>query len=155
MWLRSGQFVANTWKAAIVRYFCPCLLGTRDERGSALAQPTDGYCNAPMLFLIHDGYYGEVRLNGTKVGLAIHTPAAMGLGNWTFALYLDKNATPEHHEATEKIYSGQSGGVVGRFFGPLIKTACKTASSQWSWNAMVIGIGLAFLEFWMSNTRGY
>ncbi len=116
-WAVRGEYM-ETCNCEVL---CPCLLGARDERGLALARPTDGYCNAPMLFVIHDGYYGQLRLNGTKVGLAIHTPEAMGLGNWTFALYLDEHATPQQREATEKIYSGQSGGAVGRFFGPLIK----------------------------------
>jgi hypothetical protein len=73
-----------------------------------------------MIFQIHDGHYGEVQLQGIKVGVVIYTPGAMGLGDWTFGLYLDEEGTPEQREACEKIFSGQSGGAVGRFFGPLI-----------------------------------
>ncbi len=100
---------------------CPCLLGKRDERGSALAEPTEGHCDVPMIFQIHDGHFGQVRLNGTMVGVAIYTPGPMGLGDWTFGLYLDERATAEQREASEKIFSGQCGGPVGRFFEPLIK----------------------------------
>jgi hypothetical protein len=74
-----------------------------------------------MIFHIHDGYYGQVALAGTMVGVAIYTPGAMGLGDWTFGLYLDERATPEQRDASERIFSGESGGAVGRFFGPLIK----------------------------------
>ncbi len=116
-WSIRGEYM----ESCNCEVLCPCLLGKRDERGSALARPTEGHCDVPMLFQIHDGHYGQVRLNGTLVGLAIYTPGPMGLGDWTFALYLDERATPPQREASEKIFSGQSGGAVGRFFGPLIK----------------------------------
>jgi len=116
-WSIRGEYM----ESCNCEVLCPCLLGTRDERGSALARPTEEHCDVPMLFQIHDGQYGQVQLKGTMVGLAIYTPGAMGLGDWTFALYLDERATPEQREASEKIFSGQSGGAVGRFFGPLIK----------------------------------
>ncbi|MBI1963682.1 MAG: DUF1326 domain-containing protein [Candidatus Rokubacteria bacterium] len=121
-WFIRGEYM----ESCNCEVLCPCLLGSRDERGSALARPTEGYCDVPMVFQIHDGHYGKVRLNGTLVGLAIHTPGPMGLGDWTFALYLDERAAPEQREASEKIFSGQSGGAVGRFFGPLIKTRLPT-----------------------------
>lgn len=116
-WSIRGEYM----ESCNCEVLCPCLLGKRDERGSALARPTEGHCDVPMLFQIHDGHYGQVRLNGTMVGLAIYTPGPMGLGDWTFALYLDERATPAQREASEKIFSGRSGGAVGRFFGPLIK----------------------------------
>ncbi len=115
-WFIRGEYM----ESCNCEVFCPCLLGKRDERGSALAEPTEGHCDVPMIFQIHDGYYGQIRLQGVKVAVAIYTPKAMGLGDWTFGLYLDEDATPEQREASEKIFSGQSGGAVGRFFGPLI-----------------------------------
>ena len=115
-WSIRGEYM----ESCNCEVLCPCLLGTRDERGSALAEPTDGHCDVPMIFQIHDGHYGEVQLQGIKVGVVIYTPGAMGLGDWTFGLYLDEEGTPEQREACEKIFSGQSGGAVGRFFGPLI-----------------------------------
>lgn len=115
-WSIRGEYM----ESCNCEVLCPCLLGKRDERGSALAEPTEGHCDVPMIFQIHDGHYGEVQLNGIKVGVAIYTPGAMGLGDWTFGLYLDEQGTPEQREASEKIFSGQSGGAVGRFFGPLI-----------------------------------
>jgi hypothetical protein len=99
---------------------CPCLLGPRSGEAWALARPTEGYCDVPMVFQIHAGRHGAVRLDGTSVGLSIHTPGPMGEGNWTFALYLDERASPQQREAAERIFGGESGGPVGRFFGPLI-----------------------------------
>ena len=115
-WSIRGEYM----ESCNCEVLCPCLLGKRDERGSALAEPTEGHCDVPMIFKIHEGHYGDVQLSGVKVGVAIYTPGALGLGNWTFGLYLDEDGTPEQREASEKIFSGQSGGAVGRFFGPLI-----------------------------------
>lgn len=117
-WSIRGEYM----ESCNCEVLCPCLLGKRDERGSALAEPTEGHCDVPMIFQIHDGYYGDTSLAGIKVGVAIYTPRAMGLGDWTFGLYLDADATPAQREASERIFSGESGGAVGRFFGPLIGT---------------------------------
>ena len=128
-WSIRGEYM----ESCNCEVLCPCLLGTRDERGSALAEPTEGHCDVPMIFQIHDGHYGEVQLQGIKVGVVIYTPGAMGLGDWTFGLYLDEEGTPEQREACEKIFSGQSGGAVGRFFGPLI--------SHGNWSRRHQGLG--------------
>ena len=116
-WSIRGEYM----ESCNCEVLCPCLLGPRDERGSALARPTEGHCDVPMIFHIHDGHYGGARLDGVKIGLMIYTPGAMGLGDWTFGLYLDERATAEQRDASEKIFSGEGGGVVGRFFKPLIK----------------------------------
>jgi hypothetical protein len=79
-----------------------------------------------MVFVIHGGRYGTVALDGTRIGLSIHTPGPMGEGDWAFALYVDERAAPGQREASEKIFSGVCGGPVGRFFGPLIKTRLPT-----------------------------
>lgn len=115
-WSIRGEYM----ESCNCEVLCPCLLGERDGRGSALAEPTEGHCDVPMIFHIHDGYHGDVPLDGVKVGVAIYTPGPMGRGDWTFGLYLDEDATPAQREASERIFSGESGGAVGRFFGPLI-----------------------------------
>lgn len=116
-WSIRGEYM----ESCNCEVLCPCLLGPRNEKASALARPTEGHCDVPMIFHIHDGQYGTVDLAGTKVGLFIYTPGPMGLGDWTFGLYLDEDATQEQRDASEKIFSGDSGGAVGRFFKPLIK----------------------------------
>ena len=116
-WSIRGEYM----ESCNCEVLCPCLLGPRNENGSALANPTEGHCDVPMIFRIHEGYYGKVRLDGTMVGLFIYTPGPMGLGGWSFGLYLDENVTQEQRDASEKIFSGESGGAVGRFFAPLIK----------------------------------
>jgi len=116
-WSIRGEYM----ESCNCEVLCPCLLGPRNEEVSALAIPTEGHCDVPMIFRIHDGYYGDVNLAGVMVGLAIYTPGAMGLGDWKFGLYLDERATAEQRAASEKIFSGDSGGTVGRFFKPLIK----------------------------------
>lgn len=116
-WSIRGEYM----ESCNCEVLCPCLLGPRNDEVSALAIPTEGHCDVPMIFRVHDGYYGDVNLAGVMVGLAIYTPGAMGLGDWKFGLYLDERATAAQRAASEKIFSGDSGGTVGRFFKPLIK----------------------------------
>ena len=96
-WSIRGEYM----ESCNCEVLCPCLLGPRNENGSALAEPTEGHCDVPMIFRIHEGYHGKVRLDGTMVGLFIYTPGPMGLGGWSFGLYLDENATQEQKDASE------------------------------------------------------
>ena len=100
---------------------CPCLLGARDDRALALARPTHGYCDVPMVFQVSGGHYGGVALDGLRAAFSAHTPEAMGLGHWTFALYLDERATPAQRTALEAIFGGASGGPIGALLAPLVE----------------------------------
>lgn len=123
-WYLKGAYL----ESCSCEVLCPCLLGPRTEDGKALARPTEGFCNVPMVFQVNGGRYGDVSLDSTRVALSIHTPGPMGEGNWTFGLYLDERATPEQGAALERIFGGLSGGPVGNLFGPLITTRLPTRS---------------------------
>lgn len=109
-WWLSGDYLEN----CNCELLCPCLLGPRNARGGAMARPTEGHCDVPLVFHVAQGAAGAVPLAGTHVALAVHTPAAMGEGNWRVALYLDAAASPEQRAALERIFTGRAGGVMAR-----------------------------------------
>jgi hypothetical protein len=109
-WRLEGEYLEN----CNCEVLCPCLLGPRNARGGALARPTEGHCDVPMVFQIVRGQYGTVDLAGTHAALAIYTPGAMGDGNWTMGVYVDAKASAEQQRALEAIFFGQAGGPFGR-----------------------------------------
>ena len=109
-WQIKGEYLEN----CNCELLCPCLLGPRNTLGGAMARPTEGYCDVPVIFQIESGRYGTVLLDGTHTALSIHTPGPMGDGNWSVGLYLDQRAGPEQRAALESIFAGQAGGVMAR-----------------------------------------
>lgn len=108
-WTLKGDYLESCNCA----FLCPCLLGPRNERGGAMAQPTGGYCDVPLVFRIEDGTYGGTALGGTHAAIAAHTPGPMGEGNWTAALYIDEKASDDQRAALEAIFGGKAGGPTG------------------------------------------
>jgi len=109
-WWLSGEYL----ETCNCEFLCPCLLGPRNARGAAIARPTEGHCDVPLVFHIAHGASGTVSLAGTRVVLAVYTPGAMGDGNWRVALYLDASAGEEQRAALERIFTGRAGGVMAR-----------------------------------------
>lgn len=107
-WRIKGEYLEN----CNCDVLCPCLLGPRNPRGGALAQPTRGTCDVPIVFAIESGRSGDVDLAGTHAALAVHTPGPMGAGQWTAGVYVDERATPAQREALETIFRGRAGGVM-------------------------------------------
>ena len=109
-WEIEGDYLEN----CNCEMLCPCIIGPRSATGGPLAEPTQGHCDVPMVFQINKGHYGEVALDGLRAALAIYTPGAMGLGDWTVGVYLDEAADADQRQALEAIFSGQAGGAMGR-----------------------------------------
>jgi hypothetical protein len=112
-WRIKGEYLEN----CNCDVLCPCLLGPRNARGGAMARPTQGSCDVPVVFAIESGRSGAVDLAGTHVALVVHTPAAMGEGNWTAGVYLDERATAGQRDALETIFMGRAGGVMAGIAG--------------------------------------
>ncbi len=108
-WHVSGQYLEN----CNCHLLCPCLLGPRNARGGALARPSEGVCNVPVVFWIEAGAFGETRLDGLGAALAIHTPGPMGEGGWTMGVYVDARGDDAQRAALEAIWSGRAGGPPG------------------------------------------
>jgi hypothetical protein len=107
-WQIKGEYLEN----CNCEVLCPCLLGPRGPGGGAMARPTDGTCDVPVVFSIESGRFGAVSLDGTRAALAVHTPGAMGEGNWTVGIYVDARASTEQKQALESIFTGKAGGVM-------------------------------------------
>ena len=126
-WRLEGEYLEN----CNCDVLCPCLLGPRGAHGGAMARPTEGHCDVPMVFQIVKGNHGSVDLGGTHAALAIYTPGAMGEGNWTLGVYVDEKASPQQRDALEQIFSGQAGGVLGRVSAMVTRTLpTRTASIE-------------------------
>jgi hypothetical protein len=108
-WRVEGEYLEN----CNCEVLCPCLLGPRNAHGGAMARPTEGHCDVPLVFQIQRGRHGAVDLGGTHAALVFQTPGAMGEGNWTVGAYVDERGTPDQRQALERIFTGQAGGVLG------------------------------------------
>ena len=133
-WRIKGEYLEN----CNCEVLCPCLLGPRNARGGAIARPTEGHCDVPMIFRVESGQYGATSLAGTHAANVIYTPGAMGDGNWTVGTYVDERASAEQRAGLEAIFTGQAGGIMGAI-GALVTTRLPTK--------------VAPIEFGMEGTR--
>ena len=111
--------IATTWAikgdalgACSCDWGCPC---------SFDAKPTYGSCEGSYAFHITEGRFNNVKLDGLSFGLAVHSPAALHLGNVTAYVWMDEKATPTQREALGTLASGAAGGVFAIFAGLITK----------------------------------
>ena len=79
-------------------YACPCQFD---------ALPTQGFCEAIGAMSIDKGHYGDVRLDNTRISMALQWPGAIHEGKGKCQPIVDASASPEQREALLKIMSGQ------------------------------------------------
>ena len=79
-------------------YACPCQFN---------GPPTKGGCEAIGAISIDKGHFGEVRLDGTRIGVVFSWPGAIHEGRGKCQPVVDERATPEQREALLKIMTGQ------------------------------------------------
>lgn len=111
-WRLSGDYFENC-NCDVV---CPCLVS---PGAPMTAKPTQGVCDVALLFHIDNGSYDEVSLDGLNVAVIVHTPGAMGLGDWTLAAYVDGRADDRQTAALGAIFGGGEGGPMAAF-APLV-----------------------------------
>ena len=99
-WKISGDY----FEACSCDSVCPC------PTSGLAARPTQGFCDAGLVFHIERGSYGSTSLDGLSFAVLLHTPGPMISGNWTVGLIVDDKATPQQREALTTIASGQGGG---------------------------------------------
>lgn len=109
-WSVSGDYFDTcNCKAA-----CPCVF---------LSPPTDGECTALVAWHIERGSYGDVKLDGLNVALAVHAPGVMAATKWKAAVYLDDRCDEKQQDALTQIFSGQAGGhpaTLASFVGEIV-----------------------------------
>ena len=79
-------------------YGCPCQFN---------ALPTKGFCEAMGAIAIDKGHYGDVRLDGLKIGVVFHWPGPIHEGKGKCQPIVDVTAGAPQREALLKIMSGQ------------------------------------------------
>jgi hypothetical protein len=108
-WKISGDY----FEACSCDSVCPC------PTSGLAGRPTKGSCDAGLVFHIERGVHGTTSLDGLNFAVLLHTPEAMGAGNWTVGLIVDERATAAQREAIVAIGSGQGGGPMAAV-GPLV-----------------------------------
>ena len=108
-WKISGDY----FEACSCDSVCPC------PTSGMAARPTQGYCDAGLVFHVERGAYGTTKLDGLSFAVLLHTPGPMIAGNWTVGLIVDERATTAQREALTAIASGQGGGPMAAV-GPLV-----------------------------------
>lgn len=94
--LKGSYFETCNCEAA-----CPCLF---------LSAPNDGECTALVAWHVEQGNFGDVKLDGLNVALAVHSPGHMAQVKWRVALYLDDKANEAQSGALTQIFAGKAGG---------------------------------------------
>ena len=81
---------------------CPC----------EFAQPpTDNWCEGVLAWHIHEGHYGDVRLDGLSlIGMGSFEGNLWAGAKATFGLFIDEQADERQRGALQMIFGGQAGG---------------------------------------------
>ena len=100
-WSLDGNYAEN----CNCDIMCPCLY---------LQPPTEGFCEAMLVWDIKTGHLNDVKLDGLKVSIWLHAPGPqLTEGGFKIALYIDENASDEQATALEELYGGKHGGHLG------------------------------------------
>jgi hypothetical protein len=79
-------------------YGCPCQFN---------ALPTNGNCRYVVGCQIHEGKFGDVKLDGLRIVWMGQFPAAVHEGNGTLQVIVDERADARQRDALVKIMTGQ------------------------------------------------
>src|SRR5579864_3805180 len=94
-------------------YGCPCQFN---------ALPTYGKCEAVTAFEIEQGHFGEVKLDGLRMGAIFQWPGAVHEGHGKVQPFVDARADPRQREAMLKIMSGQDTDPMATVFAVFFTT---------------------------------
>ena len=83
---------------------CTCEYGCNCQFN---ALPDKGHCHAVAGIVIDEGYHGETRLDGLKIGAIFKWPGAIHEGNGEALAFVDQRATDEQRNALLRIMTGQ------------------------------------------------
>lgn len=94
-------------------YGCPCQFN---------ALPTKGFCEAAGVIQIEKGHYGDVPLDGLKLGVLFKWPAAIHEGKGKLQPVVDAEANAAQRKALLKIMSGQESEPFATMFSVFAAT---------------------------------
>ncbi len=96
------RITGDWWDLCNCAIGCPCVFGS---------EPTLGYCEGVLTWLIHDGEFGDVGLGGgLAVALVIHFEGSVFDKNREFGFLIDDRADADQRAALETIFTGRAGG---------------------------------------------
>ncbi|MCV9999145.1 DUF1326 domain-containing protein [Pararhizobium sp. YC-54] len=94
-------------------YGCPCQFN---------ALPTQGKCHAIGVIEVEDGFHGETRLDGLRIGMIVSWPGAIHEGHGQCVPIVDERATPAQRDALLRIMSGLDTEPGATFFAVFATT---------------------------------
>ena len=86
---------------------CPCQFN---------ALPTNGPCEGVTAFEIHEGHFGEVRLDGVRFARIYSWPASIPEGNGTRLTIIDDRSAADQRAALVALDSAKHGGRYFKIF---------------------------------------
>ncbi len=97
-------------------YGCPCQFN---------ALPTDGTCRAAVGFLIDQGHFGDVSLDGVRAAGLYSWPGAVHEGNGTMQLIVDSGASDAQRAALLTVMRGEETAPMATMWS-VYTTMCST-----------------------------
>lgn len=94
-------------------YGCPCQFN---------ALPTNGNCEAVVAMEIERGHYGDIKLDGLRMGGIFQWPGAVHEGHGKCQPFVDVGADEKQREALLKIMSGQDTDPMATMFAVYFST---------------------------------
>ena len=94
-------------------YGCPCHFN---------ALPTKGNCEAIVAMEIEQGYFGDTKLDGLRMGSIFQWPGAVHEGHGKCQPFVDVRADQKQREALLKIMSGQDTDPMATMFAVFFST---------------------------------
>lgn len=94
-------------------YGCPCQFN---------ALPTNGNCEAVVAMEIERGHYGDIKLDGLRMGGIFQWPGAVHEGHGKCQPFVDVRADEKQREALLKIMSGQDTDPMATMFAVYFST---------------------------------
>ncbi len=88
-------------------YACPCQFN---------ALPTYGNCEAVAFFNVNEGHFGDTRLDGLKMGMAIAWPGPVHEGRGSMQPIIDIDADEAQRHALVSILTGKETGQMATVF---------------------------------------
>src|SRR3982751_6558103 len=85
------------------KVLCPCWIGE---------DPDFGTCDTIVAWHFDKGNINGVDVTGRTIAMIAHVPGNILQGNWTAAVYLDHDVSPQQEKAILGVYTGQLGGTV-------------------------------------------
>jgi hypothetical protein len=102
MWtLTKWDLKGDYFEACNCEVNCPCIF---------LSPPTGDDCTVLLAWHVNKGKFGDTKLDGLNVALAIYSPGHMQKVKWKAALYLDSSASKVQADVLAQIYGGKHGG---------------------------------------------